>query len=195
MSADVGAGMRTPPRFVPTLTEVVQVPEGLLPTQPVGAPWSDPEPQHERPGLTDSVEPVPDRLRSSPQRVDALWSEAPPLPPQAEQSAQETAAPSAVSPPWPTPELMEALGVLITEQVMQRLEQRLAILVDQQVALFAEQWARNLTEALNRDLRAEVPDLVQQAVALALQPLDRGAAATEHQRGFFPICGTDSDSG
>lgn len=204
MSTDAGAGMRTPPRFVPTLTEVVDVPEGLLPTQRVGAPRPAAEPQPEQPGLADPMEPVLEAQVGLLQRADALlWSDAPSVQPQADQPlqqpeqqpVQETTTPVPASQPWPTPDLMEALGVLITEQVMQRLEQRLSILVDQQAALFAEQWARHLTEALSRQLRAEVPGLVQEAVALAVQPTDPGTATTEHQRGFSPIYGTDADSG
>ena len=90
---------------------------------------------------------------------------------------------------------MEALGVLITEQVMQRLEQRLASLVDQQVSQLVGQLARNLTDELSRQLQAEVPDLVQQAMARAVDPTGQGAAGLDHQRGFSPIYGADEDSG
>lgn len=174
MNMGVDAGMRTPPRFVPTLTEVVEVPEGLLPVDPSPhtAPTARPEP-----GTQDRVAPGDEVAARHPQ------------------PEQRLDAPMPASGSWPTPEGLQALGVQITEQVMLRLEQRLTVLVKQQVAQATEQWARSLSEAVNRQLQAEVPELVQQALAFAVQPVDPGAADGGHQRGFSPIAGADVDSG
>lgn len=64
---------RVPPRFVPTLTEVVEVPEwvlpGVLPVEPMSAPapWAAPEPEPETGSqpLVETVEPVPDASLSA----------------------------------------------------------------------------------------------------------------------------------
>lgn len=191
MSTNAGAGVRTPPRFVPTLTEVVHLPEGLPPLESVVSTVP------EQPWL-EMTEPA--AQASARHRVDALlWTDAPAVqPPQVQQEylpAHETPVSAQASQPWPTPDLLEALGVLITEQVMQRLEQRLAVLVDEHAAQMAGQLARHLTEALSLQLRAEVPELVQQAVTLAVQPTGQSGVEADHQRGFSAMYEVDVDSG
>lgn len=162
---------RSPPRFVPTLTEVVAVPAGLLPAQP-----------------------MPEAL--SPTRFQAL-PEAPPT----WRSGDALAPPDLAAPPAPLPqpqppsaEMLDAWAGQITERVLAQLEARVPAILDAQAAGLA---ARMATAAAEQ-LRGELPALVQDAVVATLAQAAWGGvdpAVGEQQCGFQAIRGADVDPG
>ncbi|MDP3627105.1 MAG: hypothetical protein Q8S12_10935 [Hydrogenophaga sp.] len=137
---------RVPPRFVPTLTEVVDVPEwvlpGVLPVEPMGAPapWA-------------ALEPVPVPEPEPQPQVEAV---VPPVP-------SPDVARSAVPDAWADE---------ITRRVTERLEQRLASMLAQHSA----DMAQVLAQTLAQQLRGELPALVRQAVESSEAPFSQWPA-------------------
>lgn len=133
---------RVPPRFVPTLTEVVEVPEGLLPlSPPLPVPVSEAVLPQE-----DVEQGAPERQQDRPGHTAAWPSEAlapPPLP-----------GASAV------PASMVAWAEHITQRVMAHLEPRLSELL---VAQSAE-LAHRLAQSVALQLGDELPGVVQQVI-------------------------------
>lgn len=134
---------RTPPRYVPTLTEVVKVPEGVLP-------------RSEAVLLSDlaPLDAVP--LQALPLQEVSLQEDR-----QHEVPVLQEAWPEPMSsPPNAAPALPDDWAEQITQRVMERLEQRLCLLLEEQSAAMA----RDLAQAVALRLRSELPELVQQAV-------------------------------
>lgn len=127
---------RTPPRFVPTLTEVVELPDW---TPSLAEPPLAPQPQQ------PFIGPRPDAV---------LLTDVVPPP----------AAPPA--PTGLTPEALDAWSDQITQQVLEQLDQRLAVVLQ---GLSAE-LAQYLAQSAAQQLRGELPDLVRQAVLASVPP-------------------------
>lgn len=121
---------RVPPRFVPTLTEVVHVPEWVLPAGPLNTqvPWV----------AVDSPTETP----------------------------SEPGTPVEASTDLPPPATFDAQTDEITRRVTAHLEQRLAALLEEQLA----DMARVLSHAVAQQLLNELPALVQQAVQASAAP-------------------------
>lgn len=166
---------RTPPRFVPTLTEVVNVPQGLLPVQPL--PESAPAAQTQ----------------------EAPWSVGGPTPCGAENAAPPDLAPPVAPPKMasvtglatvPTTDMMDAWAAEITRRVLAQLEQRLSSLLQAQ----AIEVARQLAEIAAQQLHGDLPHMVGEAVRSSFAaPVD--SAGDAQQRGFSANCSSDADPG
>jgi hypothetical protein len=161
---------RIPPRFVPTLTQVVEVPAGLLPAQPL------PE------------APVPPRFEAPPE-VPLPWQAPDAL------AMPDLPAPPAPQPPQaPSAEMLDAWAAQITQRVLVQLDARLPAILDAQAAALAAHMAAAAAE----QLRGELPALVQDAVEATLAQAAWGVAdlaGGEQQCGFQAIRGADVDPG
>jgi len=152
---------RTPPRYVPTLTEVVKVPEGVLPRSEAVL-LSDLAPLDAVPLQALPLQEVSlqeDRQREVPQHEVQVLQEAWPEP--------------MSSPPNAAPALLDDWAEQITQRVLERLEQRLCFLLEEQSA----EMARGLAQAVSLRLRSELPELVQQAVHAWPAPSDTQPAS------------------
>lgn len=189
----VQAEPRIPPRFVPTLTEVVNVPPGLLPVQPL--PQSPSEDTRTDDG--GSASGVPTASVSAAIAAPAVTPTSMPASTQVGMSVEmpvlmPASAPEGmpVLPPFLPPAAMgglEAWSDQITRCVIDQIEQRLPTMVDEH--------ARMLSVAIAHQLRDELPAMVHQAVQTSLATEDPFRTNVDPQRGVSAIQSADTDTG
>jgi len=126
---------RTPPRFVPTLTEVVDVPDWLLAKAPV----------------SEAYEPTPPEPTEPPLVFDF--------------PADSAAIVSPPAPPPPTTEALDAWADLITQRVLEQLEHRLPTLIQDQVADMASRLAEGVSQQLRGQLPTMVHEAVRASLS------------------------------
>lgn len=146
---------RTPPRFVPTLTEVVDVPDGQVAALTTPA--------------TGVVE-----APSEPSNHGAFPA---------------TAAPAVALPP-PTADMLGAWADLITQRVLQQLEQHMATAIQREAA----DVVARLTEGVSQQLRSELPDVVHAAIRASFAATE-AHSPVDQQRGFSAMSAADVDPG
>jgi hypothetical protein len=173
---------RTPPRFVPTLTEVVRVPDsipvqspGAAPSRPtVGPspvpPAAQPSPAAARPHLPDpqavhpGAVPVPRQAAAVPTRATALASAAvqksPMTPAQVPPAAVAKAPPAA----WPRP-LPEGIEEHMVHRVMQRVDVVLDQRLREAIATVVQEQTRSVLPRLREEIESVVRHAVYEAVA------------------------------
>lgn len=170
---------RTPPRFVPTLTEVVRVPDtisvqplpGTAPAKPTAAASS--APSVAQPAPAGVRPPLPDRQPPAAlmQRHDASVPTRAPLaspalpkpavaPPQVSLAAAAKAAPAA----WPRP-LPEGIEEHMVHRVMQRVDVVLDQRLREAIATVVQEQTRSVLPRLREEIESVVRHAVYEAVA------------------------------
>jgi len=146
---------RTPPRFVPTLTEVVQVPEApsLSEPQPPGPVRSLAEPLSARAGESRRVAPA---TTASLRTAVAVAPETIPAP------GQMAASPLR---PAPVPRLPDGTEEAIIHRVMQRVDVVLDQRLREAIATVVQEQTRSLLPRLREEIESVARHAVYEAVA------------------------------
>lgn len=166
---------RTPPRFVPTLTEVVDVPDGLLPHQRLPPdPAAAPQMLAEQLTTQTALEPAPQALAMAGHGSESALGHAPVC----------AEAPSAGT---FTASDLDAWTDQLTRRVIEQLEQRLPALL--------EAHARSLSLATAQELRKELPGMVHLAVQASFASTDPFRLSECSDRGFSDIDAADANAG
>ncbi len=167
----MGFAGKPPPRYVPTLTEVVNEPEALAIGPEAAVHRADPLP-----------EPVPE-WEASPVPEDGLWSApqaevADPEPePEPELAPPESAAPLRAAAPVlrPAAETWLHAEELLVQRLLERVDQVLDERLRETIAQVVQAQTRSLTLRLQEELESVVRQTVQEAVAH--ERLEQGARA------------------
>lgn len=180
---------RTPPRFVPTLTEVVRVPDSI-PVQPPGAAPSrptggaSPVPSAAQPTPVVARPPLPERQAAHPgaaimprqagavpataaavpARVAAVASTAIQKPPTTPAQVPPAALAKAPLAAWPRP-LPEGIEEHMVHRVMQRVDVVLDQRLREAIATVVQEQTRSVLPRLREEIESVVRHAVYEAVA------------------------------
>ena len=170
----MGFAGKPPPRYVPTLTEVVNEPEALA----IGAeaavhradPLPEPVPEWESP-------PVPEHEPWSAPQPEVGPEPDPEPEPEPERAPPESAAPLRAAAPVLRPEAETWLHAeeLLVQRLLERVDQVLDERLRETIAQVVQAQTRSLTLRLQEELEAVGRQTVQEAVAH--ERLEQGARA------------------
>lgn len=160
---------KAPPRFVPTLTDVVHVARGDLAPIPLSAPLLEPQDTGEGPSAQRAAEPPPP-IAAPPWSPQARWPETTPLsaivgmPAPAVQAATTPASAAEEQGPTVGPALGPALPDGFEEDLVHRVMQRVDVVLDQRLREAIATVVQEQTRSIVPRLREEVESVVRQAV-------------------------------